>query len=205
MKKNNFVVIVLFLISALSISSCKNDASLSSQLKGRYDVKVTDINLKELEEASKQAKSELEKGKKELRENLEKAQADIDKEINIEIDGKKADLKELIGEMGQGLEKVMDGLDDMSNGLGKGITELVVKNTTFQVDFRDNGVLAIGSNNDRFNFSSKNLTWKIENERLIIKDKDENKEDFSFELKVKNEKEWELSGDKITLSLNKIE
>ncbi len=72
MKKNNFVVMVLFLISALSISSCKNDASLSSQLKGRYDVKVTDINLKELEEASKQAKSELEKGKTELRENLEK-------------------------------------------------------------------------------------------------------------------------------------
>ncbi len=204
MKKNNFVVMVLFLISALSISSCKNDASLSSQLKGRYDVKVTDINLKELEEASKQAKSELEKGKTELRENLEKAQADIDKEINIEIDGKKADLKDLIGEVGQGLEKVMDGLGDMSNGLGKGITELVVKNTAFQVDFRDNGVLAIGSNNDRFNFSSKNLTWAIENGKLIIHDKDQSKEDFSFELKAKNEKEYELINDQITLVLIKL-
>lgn len=204
MKKNNFVVMVLFLISTLSISSCKNDASLSSQLKGRYDVKVTDINLKELEEASKQAKSELEKGKKELRENLEKAQVDIDKEISIEIDGKKADLKDLIGEVGQGLEKVMDGLGDMSNGLGKGITELVVKNTTFQVDFRDNGVLAVGSNNDRFNFSSKNLTWAIENGKLIIHDKDQSKEDFSFELKAKNEKEYELINDQITLVLIKL-
>ena len=123
--------------------------------------------------------------------------------MNIEINGKKADLKELMGEVGQGLEKVMEGLGDMSNGLGKGITELVVKNTTFQVDFRDNGVLAIGSDNDKFNFSSKNLTWTIDNERLIIKDKDDNKEDFSFELKTKSEKEWELIGDKITLSLSK--
>ena len=123
--------------------------------------------------------------------------------MNIEINGKKADLKELMGEVGQGLEKVMEGLGDMSNGLGKGITELVVKNTTFQVDFRDNGVLAIGSDNDKFNFSSKNLTWTIDNERLIIKDKDDNKEDFSFELKAKSDKEWELIGDKITLSLSK--
>lgn len=108
-----------------------------------------------------------------------------------------------MGEVGQGLEKVMEGLGDMSNGLGKGITELVVKNTTFQVDFRDNGVLAIGSDNDKFNFSSKNLTWTIDNERLVIKDKDDNKEDFSFELKAKNDKEWELVSDKITLSLSK--
>lgn len=203
MKKNSFVVMVLLIVGTLFIFSCKNDASLSHQLKGRYDVKVTDINLTELEEASKQAKSELEKGKKELRENLEQAQADLDKEVNIEIDGKKADLKELMGEVGQGLEKVMDGLGDMSNGLGKGITELIVKNTTFQVDFRDNGVLAIGSDNDKFNFSSKNLTWAIDNERLVIKDKDDNKEDFSFELKAKNDKEWALVGDKITLSLSK--
>lgn len=203
MKKYSFVVIVLLVLSTLFIVSCKNDASLSHQLKGRYDVKVTDIDLKELEEASKEAKSELEKGKKELREELEKAQADIDKEVNIEINGKKADLKELMGEVGQGLEKVMDGLGDMGNGLGKGITELVVKNTTFEVDFRDNGVLAIGSDNDKFNFSSKNLTWTIENERLIIKDKDDNKEDFSFELKAKSDKEWELISDKITLSLSK--
>ena len=203
MKKNSFVVMLLLIVGTLFIFSCKNDASLSHQLKGRYDVKVTDINLTELEEASKQAKSELEKGKKELRENLEQAQADLDKEVNIEIDGKKADLKELMGEVGQGLEKVMDGLGDMSNGLGKGITELIVKNTTFQVDFRDNGVLAIGSDNDKFNFSSKNLTWTIDNERLVIKDKDDNKEDFSFELKAKNDKEWALVGDKITLSLSK--
>ena len=204
MKKNNFVVIVLFFISALSISSCKNDASVSTKLKGRYDVKVTDINLKELEVASKQAKVELEKGKKELRENLEKAQEEIDQEVNIEIDGKKADLKELMGEVGQGLEKIMDGLGDMGSGLGKGISELVIKNTTFQVDFRDNGVLAIGSDNEKFNFSSKNLTWAIENGKLIIHDKDQNKEDFSFELKAKNDKEWELIGDKITLSLGRI-
>lgn len=203
MKKNSFVVMLLLIMSTLFIFSCKNDASLSQKLKGKYDVKVTDINLKELEEATKQAKSELEKGKKELRENLEQAQADIDKEVNIEINGKKADLKELMGEVGQGLEKVMDGLGDMGNGLGKGITELVVKNTTFQVDFRDNGVLAIGSDNDKFNFSSKNLTWTIDNERLIIKDKDDIKEDFSFELKAKSDKEWELIGDKITLSLSK--
>ena len=203
MKKYSFVVMVLLVVGTLFIVSCKNDASLSHQIKGKYDVKVTDINLKDLEEASKQAKSELEKGKKELRENLEQAQADLDKEVNIEIDGKKADLKELMGEVGQGLEKVMDGLGDMSNGLGKGITELIVKNTTFQVDFRDNGVLAIGSDNDKFNFSSKNLTWAIDNERLVIKDKDDNKEDFSFELKAKNDKEWALVGDKITLSLSK--
>ena len=203
MKKNSFVVMVLLIVGTLFIFSCKNDASLSHQLKGRYDVKVTDIDLKELEEASKQAKSELEKGRKELREELEKAQADIDKEVNIEINGKKADLKELMGEVGQGLEKVMEGLGDMGNGLGKGITELVVKNTTFQVDFRDNGFLAIGSDNDKFNFSSKDLTWTIDNDRLIIKDKDDNKEDFSFELKAKSEKEWELIGDKITLSLSK--
>ena len=203
MKKYSFVVMVLLVVGTLFIVSCKNDASLSHQIKGKYDVKVTDINLKDLEEASKQAKSELEKGKKELREELEKAQVDIDKEVNIEINGKKADLEELMGDVGQGLEKIMEGLGDMGNGLGKGITELVVKNTTFQVDFRDDGVLAIGSDNDKFNFSSKNLTWAIENERLIIKDKDDNKEDFSFELKAKGDKEWELISDKITLSLSK--
>ena len=203
MKKYSFVVMVLLVVGTLFIVSCKNDASLSHQIKGKYDVKVTDINLKDLEEASKQAKSELEKGKKELREELEKAQVDIDKEVNIEINGKKADLEELMGDVGQGLEKIMEGLGDMGNGLGKGITELVVKNTTFQVDFRDDGVLAIGSDNDKFNFSSKNLIWAIENERLIIKDKDDNKEDFSFELKAKGDKEWELISDKITLSLSK--
>jgi hypothetical protein len=203
MKKQTLVFGLQLLFISLVITSCKNDASLSDQIKGRYDVKVTDINLKELEEASKEAKSELENGKKELRENLEKAQAEIDKEVKIEINGKKADLKELVGEMGQGIEKVMEGLSDMGSGFGKGITELLVKNTTFQVDFRDNGVLSIGSDNDRFNFSSKKLTWSIENNRLIIKDKDENKENFSFELKAKNDKEWELINDKLTLSLIK--
>jgi hypothetical protein len=203
MKKQTLVFSLQLLFISLVITSCKNDASLSDQIKGRYDVKVTDINLKELEEASKEAKSELENGKKELRENLEKAQAEIDKEVKIEINGKKADLKELVGEMGQGIEKVMEGLSDMGSGFGKGITELLVKNTTFQVDFRDNGVLSIGSDNDRFNFSSKKLTWSIENNRLIIKDKDENKENFSFELKAKNDKEWELISDKLTLSLIK--
>jgi hypothetical protein len=203
MKKQTLVFGLQLLFISLVITSCKNDASLSDQLKGRYDVKVTDINLKELEEATKQAKSELENGKKELRENLEKAQAEIDKEVKIEINGKKADLKELVGEMGQGIEKVMERLSDMGSGFGKGITELLVKNTTFQVDFRDNGVLSIGSDNDRFNFSSKKLTWGIENNRLIIKDKDENKENFSFELKAKNDKEWELISDKLTLSLIK--
>lgn len=74
MKKNSFVVMLLLILSTLFIFSCKNDASLSHQLKGRYDVKVTEIDLKDLEEASKEAKSELEKGKKELRENLEQAQ-----------------------------------------------------------------------------------------------------------------------------------
>lgn len=205
MKKNSLIIGALLFIGALVFSSCRSDVSLSQKLKGRYDVKVTDINLKELEEASKQAKSELEKGKKELHESLEKAQADIDKEVNIEIDGKKADLKELIGEVGQGLEKMMDGLGDIGDGIGKGITELIVKNTTFQVDFRDNGVLAIGSDNDKFNFSSKNLIWKIENGRLVIHDKDQNKEDFSFELKPKNDKDWELVGEKITLDLTKVE
>jgi hypothetical protein len=203
MKKNNFLSLLLLFIGALSISSCKNDASLSDTFKGRYNVKVREINLKELEDASKQVKTELEKGKKEFHGNLEKAQEELDKEINVEIDGKKANLKELIGEVGQGLEKVMDGLGDMGNGFGKGISEILIKNTTFQVDFRENGELAIGSDNNSFNFSAKNLTWEIKDGKLIIKDKDEKKEDFSFELKAKNDKEWELVSDKMTLILSK--
>lgn len=203
MKKSKVLFIVQLLIIALAMTSCKSDASLSETLKGRYNVKVTDINLKDLEKASKEAKTELEKGKKELHDNLEKAQEELDKEVNVEINGKKASLKDVMGEVGQGLEKVMDGLGDMSNGLGKGITDLIVKNTTFQVDFRDNGVLAIGSDNDKFNFSSKNLTWLIKDGKLIIHDKEDNEEDFSFELKAKNEKEWELINDKIKLDLSK--
>jgi hypothetical protein len=204
MKKQILVFSFQLFILALVITSCKNDASLSKTFQGRYSVKVTSVNLKELEDASKQAKVELEKGKKELHDNIEKAQKEMDNEVNIEIDGKKTDLKELIGTVGEGVEKIMEGFGDMGAGLGKGITELLIKNTTFQVDFRDNGVLAIGSDNEKFNFSSKNLTWAIDNGKLIIHDKDQSKEEFSFELKTKNEKEWELIGDKITLSLNKI-
>jgi hypothetical protein len=203
MKKNNLVSLVLLLMIGLSFSSCKNDASLSNTFKGKYSVKVKEINLKDLENASKQVKTELEKGKKELHQNLEHAQEELDKEVNVEIDGKKANLKELIGEMGQGLEKVMDGLGDMEKGLGKGISELVIKNTTFQVDFRENGVLAIGSDNNTFNFSSKNLTWAIKDGKLVVKDKDQHNDDFPFELKAINDNEWELVSDKITLVLNK--
>jgi hypothetical protein len=177
---------------------------LSNTLKGKYNAQVTSVNLKDLEEASKEAKTELEKGRKELHENLEKAQKEIDSEVNIEIDGKKADLKELIGEVGQGLDKVMDGLGDMGSGLGKGITELLIKETKFQVDFRENDVLAIGSTNNSFNFSSKKLTWKIENGQLIVQDKDNNKEPFSFELTAKNDNEWELKNENITLVLSKV-
>ena len=203
MKKNNLVSLLLLLMGVLAFSSCKNDASLSNIFKGKYSVKVKDINLKDLENASKQVKTELEKGKKELHDNLEHAQEELDKEVNVEIDGKKANLKELIGEMGQGLEKVMDGLGDMGNGLGKGISELVIKNTTFQVDFRDDGVLAIGSNSNSFNFSAKNLTWEIKDGKLIIQDKEQKNDNFSFELKAKNDKEWELISDKMTVVLNK--
>jgi PBP1b-binding outer membrane lipoprotein LpoB len=202
MKKNS-LVFALFLMGTLVFTSCKNDVSVSNSIKGKYNVKVSEINLKDLEDASKQVKEEIEKGKVELHGDLEKAQAELDKEVNIEIDGKKVDLKEALGDMSQGLEKMMDGLGDMGNGLGKGITELVIKNTNFQVDFREDGVLAIGSDNNKFNFSSKNLTWEIKDGKLIIKDKDKSKEDFSFELKSKNDKEWELVSDKITLSLNK--
>jgi PBP1b-binding outer membrane lipoprotein LpoB len=202
MKKNS-LVFALFLMGALAFTSCKNDVSVSNSLKGKYNVKVSEINLKDLEDASKQIKEEMEKGKVELHGDLEKAQAELDKEVNIEIDGKKVDLKEAIGDMSQGLEKMMDGLGDMGNGLGKGISELLIKNTNFQVDFRDDGALAIGSDNNKFNFSSKNLTWEIKDGKLIIKDKDKSKEDFSFELKSKNDKEWELVSDKIKLSLNK--
>jgi hypothetical protein len=203
MKKNSLVFGVLCVIGALSFSSCKNDESLSNTFKGKYSVKVKEINLKDLEKASVQMKTELEKGKKELHENLDKAQEELDKEVNVEINGKKANLKELMGEMGQGLEKVMDGLGDMGNGLGKGISELVIKNTTFQVDFRDDGVLAIGSNSNSFNFSAKNLTWEVKDGKLIIQDKDQKNDDFSFELKAINDKEWELISDKMTLVLNK--
>jgi hypothetical protein len=204
MKKNTLVSFALLFMGALFFSACKNDESLSKTFKGRYTVKVTDINLKELEEASKEVKTELEKGKIELHGELEKAQKELDKEVNIEIDGKKANLKELIGEVGQGLEKVMDGFGDIGNGLGKGISEIIIKNTTFQVDFRDNGELAVGSDNDHLNFSSKKLTWEVKDGKLIIKDTDKNKDNFSFNLKTKNEKEWELSSDKMTLVLSKI-
>jgi hypothetical protein len=203
MKKNNFVFSVLFLMGTLAFTSCKNDASVSNSLKGKYTVKVSEINLKDLEDASKQVKEEIEKGKIELHGDLEKAQAELDKEVNIEIVGKKVNLKEALGDMSQGLEKIMDGLGDMGNGLGSGISELLIKNTAFQVDFRDDGVLAIGSDNNKFNFSSKNLMWEVQDGKLIVKDKDKNKEDFSFELKSKNDKEWELVSDKITLFLSK--
>jgi hypothetical protein len=146
----------------------------------------------------------LEKGKIELRGDLEKAQAELDKEVNIEIDGKKANLKELIGEVGQGLEKVMDGFGDISNGFGKGISEIIIKNTTFQVDFRDNGELAVSSDNQHFNFSSKKLTWEAKDGKLLIKGTGQNKDNFSFDLKAKNDKEWELSSEQMTLVLNKI-
>jgi hypothetical protein len=203
MKKNSLVFSVLLFMGALFFLSCKNDASLSDTFKGKYNVKVREINLKDLEKASEQVKTELEKGKKELNENLEKAQKELDKDVNLEIDGKKVNLKEMMGEMGQGLEKVMDGLGDMGSGLGKGISELLIKNTTFQVDFRDDGELAIGSSNNSFNFSAKKLTWLIKDGKLIVKEKDQNKEEFSFELKAKNDKEWELINDKISLVLNK--
>jgi hypothetical protein len=207
MKKNNLVFLALLFVSALNFSACKNDASVSKTFKGKYNVKVTEINLKDMENASVQIKTELEKGKKELHEGLEKAQKELDGEVNVEIDGKKVDLKNLIGEVGQGLEKVMDGVGDIGNGLGSGISELLIKNTAFQVDFRDDGVLAIGSDNNKFNFSTKHLTWAVQDGRLIIKDKDKDKDksndDFSFELKAKNDKEWELVSDKISLSLSK--
>jgi uncharacterized protein YlxP (DUF503 family) len=203
MKKNSFIISVLFLMGTLAFTSCKNDASVSNSLKGKYNVKVSEINLKDLEDASKQVKEEIEKGKIELHGDLEKAQADLDKEINIEIDGKKVDLKEALGDMSQGLEKMMDGLGDLGNGLGSGISELLIKNTAFQVDFRDDGVLAIGSDNNKFNFSSKHLTWEVKDGKLIIKDKEKSNDDFSFELKPKNDKEWELVSDKITLFLSK--
>jgi uncharacterized protein YlxP (DUF503 family) len=194
---------MLFLMGTLAFTSCKNDASVSNSLKGKYNVKVSEINLRDLEDASKQVKEEIEKGKIELHGDLEKAQAELDKEVNIEIVGKKVNLKEALGDMSQGLEKIMDGLGDMGNGLGSGISELLIKNTAFQVDFRDDGVLAIGSDNNKFNFSSKNLMWEVQDGKLIVKDKDKNKEDFSFELKSKNDKEWELVSDKITLFLSK--
>jgi hypothetical protein len=57
MKKNSLVFSVLFLIGALTFPSCKNDASVSSSLKGKYNVKVSEINLKDLEDASKQIKA----------------------------------------------------------------------------------------------------------------------------------------------------
>ena len=203
MKKNSLVFSVLLLMSVLTFSSCKNDTSLSNTFKGKYNVKVSEINLKDLEDASKQAKEEIEKGKIELHGDLEKAQKELDGEVNVEIDGKKVDLKEAMGKMGEGLEKMMDGLGDMGDGFGKGISELLIKNTNFQVDFRDDGELAIGSDDNHFNFSSKKLSWEVKDGKLIIKDKDQNKEDFSFELTSKNDKEWELVNDKITLLLNK--
>jgi hypothetical protein len=203
MKKNSLVFSVLLLMGVLVFSSCNNDKSVSNSLKGKYNVKVSEINLKELEDASKQAKEEIEKGKIELRGDLEKAQKELDGEVNIEIDGKKVDLKEAMGKMGEGLEKMMDGLGDMGDGLGKGITDILIKNTVFQVDFRDDGELAIGSDSNHFNFSSKKLTWEVKDGKLIIHDKDKNNEDFSFELTSKNDKEWELVSDKISLTLNK--
>ncbi len=205
MKKNSFVFILQLLMVAFTISSCSNDASLTKTLQGKYRVKVTEINLKELEKASEQMKTELEKGKKELADNLEQAQKELDKDVNVEIDGKKMNLKDIIGEVGPGLEKVMEGLGDIGSGFGKGISEYLIKNTNFQVDFQDDGVLAVGSDNNTFNFSSKKLRWHIENGKLIIKDKDagQNSETFSFDLKAKNDKEWELKNDKMSITLNR--
>jgi hypothetical protein len=203
MKKNCFLFVPLLFMSAFFFSSCKNDTSLSNTFKGKYNVKVSEINLKDLENASVQIKTELENGKKELHEGLEKAQKELDDEVNVEINGKKVDLKGLIGEVGQGLEKVMEGVGDIGNGLGGEISELLIKNTAFQVDFRDDGVLAIGSDNEKFNFSTKHLTWEVKDGKLIIKDKEKSNEDFSFELKSKNDKEWELVNDKIKLFLSK--
>jgi hypothetical protein len=204
MKKNNFIAIMLLFMGILSLSSCKNDASVSKTFAGKYTVKVTEINLKDLEKASEQMKTDLEKGKKELHDNLEKAQAELDKEVNIEIDGKKVDLKDALGEMGQGLEKVMDGFGDMGSGLGKGFTEMLIKNINFQVDFRDDGSLFIGSDNKNINFSAKKLTWEVNNGKLIVKNKDKEDETFTFDLTAKSDKEWELVSDKISLVLNKL-
>jgi hypothetical protein len=195
----------LLFISLLAFLSCKNDATLNNTFKGKYSVKVKEVNLKELEQASEQIKVDLEKGKKELKEGIEKAQTELDKDVNIEVDGKKVDLKEAMGELGKGLEKVMDGVGDIQNGIGKGITEVLIKNTKFEADFRDEGVLAIGTDNNKFNFSSKNLKWGIKDGKLIIQDADKSKDNFSFDIKSKNEKEWELVSDKITLLLNKAE
>jgi vacuolar-type H+-ATPase subunit I/STV1 len=203
MKKNSLVFSALLFVGVVSLSSCKNDASSSKTFAGKYTVKVTEVNLKDLMKASEEVKTELEKGKKELHDNLEKAQEELDKEVNVEIDGKKVDLKEVMGEVGQGLEKVMDGFGDMGSGLGKGISELLIKNMNFQVEFRDNGELYIGSDNKNINFSAKKLTWEVNNGKLIVKNKDKNDETFSFDLTTKSDTEWELVSDKMTLLLSK--
>jgi hypothetical protein len=193
MKKKNGLFIVSIWSIVLFLSACNSDKTISNSFVGKYTVKVNSINLKELEKASEQVKAEVKKGKKEM---------DVNGEITI--DGKKMDLKEAMGKMGEGLGKMMEGIEEMGSGLGdlgKSITETIIKSATFSADFREDGVLAIGSDNSSFNFSAKALTWKIENEKLIITDKEKNGEDFSFDLKAKNDKEWELVNDKITLRL----
>jgi hypothetical protein len=50
----------------------------------------------------------------------------------------------------------------------------------------------------------KKLTWEVNNGKLIVKNKDKNDETFTFDLKAKNDKEWELVSDKMTLGLSKI-
>jgi hypothetical protein len=206
MKKNNFDFFILLFIVVLTILSCKTDKTLSNTFKGKYTVRITSIDFKELEKASEQVQTELEKGKKELEENLEKAQKEIEDKAEITIDGKKADLNDLVGKMGDGLGKIMDGVSEIGSGLGdfgKNLTETIIKNTSFVADFQEDGTLTIGSNNDNMNFSSKDMKWTIEDGKLIVRDKDKSNDSFSFELKPNSGGEWELVSDKISLVLRK--
>lgn len=203
---SRFMSLFLILTTALYTISCKSDKKLSQSFKGKYTVHVSQINLADLEKASKEVKKEIEKGKKELHDNLAKAQEEVDKEVDIEVNGKKADLKELMGELEKGLEKIIEGAGEVGEGFsnfGKKITENIVKNTTFQADFQENGKLSIGSDNNNINLHSKNLTWAIEDGKLIITDKEGQNNNFSFDMKTKNDKEWELTNDKISLTLTK--
>jgi hypothetical protein len=205
MKKKNGLFTMSIWSIVLFLSACNSDKTMSNSFVGKYTVKVNSINLKELEAASEQVKEEVEKGKKELNESLEKAQKEIDGKVEIKIDGKDADLKEVMGKMGEGLGKMMEGIEEMGKNfgdIGKSISENIIKSATFSADFKEDGILVIGSDNNNFNFSSKNLMWKIENGKLIITDKDNKSENSSFDLKAKNDKEWELVNDKISLQLS---
>jgi hypothetical protein len=191
---------------ALFLFACNSDKAASDNFKGKYTVKVVSVNLKELEDASSKAKVEMEKGKEELKQELEKAKKELDANAEITIDGQKVDLKEAMGKMGDGLGKMMEGMEDLGKsfeGFGKSITETIVKSTVFKANFQEDGVLSVGSDNNSFNFSSKTLKWRIENDKLIITDEDKNKENFSFDMKANNDKEWELTNDKMTLKLSK--